>query len=35
MQQAPLTTVVLKVALHCQGCIDRIRNTVSKTKGRF
>lgn len=28
-----MTTAVLKVALHCQGCIERIRKTVSKTKG--
>ncbi|XLS49213.1 hypothetical protein HN51_009890 [Arachis hypogaea] len=28
-----MTTAVLKVALHCQGCVDKIRKTVSKTKG--
>ncbi|XP_028808120.1 LOW QUALITY PROTEIN: heavy metal-associated isoprenylated plant protein 3 [Neltuma alba] len=27
------STAVLKMALHCQGCIERIRKTVSKTKG--
>ncbi|KAK7261311.1 hypothetical protein RIF29_27620 [Crotalaria pallida] len=30
---ATVTTVVLKVALHCQGCIERIRKTILKTKG--
>ncbi|MED6107153.1 hypothetical protein PIB30_011422 [Stylosanthes scabra] len=30
---APVTTVVLKVALHCQGCIERIQNTIFKIKG--
>ncbi|XP_027343989.1 heavy metal-associated isoprenylated plant protein 3 [Abrus precatorius] len=29
----PVTTTVLKVSLHCQGCIERIRKTVLKTKG--
>ncbi|XP_038705554.1 heavy metal-associated isoprenylated plant protein 3 [Tripterygium wilfordii] len=32
-KQAPETTAVLKVTLHCQGCIDKIRRTVTKTKG--
>ncbi|MED6200402.1 hypothetical protein PIB30_084677 [Stylosanthes scabra] len=32
-KEAPVTTVVLKVALHCQGCIERIQNTIFKTKG--
>ncbi|XP_054791026.1 heavy metal-associated isoprenylated plant protein 3-like isoform X1 [Prosopis cineraria] len=27
------STAVLKMAFHCQGCIERIRKTVSKTKG--
>ncbi|XP_027347616.1 heavy metal-associated isoprenylated plant protein 3-like [Abrus precatorius] len=27
------TTAVLKMALHCQGCLDRIGKTVLKTKG--
>lgn len=31
--QAPVTTAVLKVGLHCQGCIEKILKTVSKTKG--
>ncbi|XP_061356942.1 heavy metal-associated isoprenylated plant protein 3-like isoform X2 [Gastrolobium bilobum] len=32
-KETPVTTVVLKVALHCQGCIERIRKTVLKTRG--
>ncbi|KAG4387166.1 hypothetical protein JHK82_031303 [Glycine max] len=28
-----VTTAVLKLALHCQGCLDRIGKTVLKTKG--
>ncbi|KAG4985515.1 hypothetical protein JHK84_033453 [Glycine max] len=28
-----VTTAVLKVALHCQGCLDRIGKTVLKTRG--
>ncbi|XP_015953545.1 heavy metal-associated isoprenylated plant protein 3-like isoform X1 [Arachis duranensis] len=32
-KEAPVTTVVLKVALHCQGCIERIQNTIFKIKG--
>lgn len=28
-----MTTAVLKMALHCQGCLDRIGKTVLKTKG--
>lgn len=28
-----MTTTVLKVALHCQGCIESIGKTVKKTKG--
>ncbi|KAL9296790.1 hypothetical protein ACSQ67_022686 [Phaseolus vulgaris] len=28
-----VTTAVLKMALHCQGCLDRIGKTVLKTKG--
>ncbi|TKY67177.1 Copper-transporting ATPase 2 [Spatholobus suberectus] len=28
-----VTTAVLKMALHCQGCVDRIRKTLSKIKG--
>ncbi len=33
MVQPPVTTAVLKVALHCQGCIEKINKTVFKTKG--
>ncbi|GFZ20422.1 heavy metal transport/detoxification superfamily protein [Actinidia rufa] len=29
----PVTTAVMKVTLHCQGCIDRIRKAVTKTTG--
>ncbi|CAL0329063.1 unnamed protein product [Lupinus luteus] len=32
-KEPPVTTVVLKVPLHCQGCIDRITKIVHKTKG--
>ncbi|KAE9620576.1 putative heavy metal-associated domain, HMA [Lupinus albus] len=32
-KEPPVTTVVLKVSLHCQGCIDRITKIVYKTKG--
>ncbi|KAE9587962.1 hypothetical protein Lal_00002897 [Lupinus albus] len=32
-QPPVVNTVVLKVAMHCQGCIERIRKTVLKTKG--
>ncbi|KAL2328567.1 hypothetical protein Fmac_021994 [Flemingia macrophylla] len=28
-----VTTAVLKVALHCQGCQDKIRKVMKKTKG--
>ncbi|RDX99524.1 Heavy metal-associated isoprenylated plant protein 3, partial [Mucuna pruriens] len=28
-----VTIAVLKMVLHCQGCIDKIRKTVGKTKG--
>jgi hypothetical protein len=28
-----VTTAVLKVVLHCQGCMDKIHKTVMKTKG--
>lgn len=31
--QAPVTTAVLKLGLHCQGCIEKIHKIVSKTKG--
>nr|GFB01251.1 hypothetical protein [Tanacetum cinerariifolium] len=29
----PVTTTVLKMPLHCQGCIDKIKKLVKKTKG--
>ncbi|CDP07052.1 unnamed protein product [Coffea canephora] len=32
-KELPVTTAVLKVPLHCQGCIERIHKIVSKTKG--
>ncbi|BFG34497.1 hypothetical protein CerSpe_207710 [Prunus speciosa] len=32
-KEAPVTTAVLKLNLHCQGCIGKIQKTVSKTKG--
>ncbi|KAD5803425.1 hypothetical protein R6Q59_024376 [Mikania micrantha] len=32
-KEPPVTTAVLKVPLHCQGCIRRIYKLVTKTKG--
>lgn len=32
-KEPPVTTAVMKVDLHCQGCVQKIRKTVSKTKG--
>lgn len=32
-KELPVTTAVLKVPLHCQGCIGKIHKVVSKTKG--
>ncbi|XP_057483513.1 heavy metal-associated isoprenylated plant protein 3-like [Actinidia eriantha] len=32
-KEPPVTTAVMKVTLHCQGCIDRIRKAVTKTTG--
>ncbi|CAB4282720.1 unnamed protein product [Prunus armeniaca] len=32
-KEVPVTTAVLKLNLHCQGCIGKIQKTVSKTKG--
>ncbi|KAI4322308.1 hypothetical protein L6164_022015 [Bauhinia variegata] len=32
-KEPPVTTAVLKVALHCQGCIEKISKTVRQTKG--
>ncbi|KAJ4907956.1 Heavy metal transport/detoxification superfamily protein [Raphanus sativus] len=33
VELAPVTTVVLKVDFHCEGCIEKIQKTASKTKG--
>ncbi|KAL0709922.1 hypothetical protein Bca4012_016900 [Brassica carinata] len=32
-KEAPVTTAVLKLDFHGQGCIDRIQKTVTKTQG--
>ncbi|KAH6766316.1 hypothetical protein C2S52_017299 [Perilla frutescens var. hirtella] len=32
-KEPPVTTAVLKVNLHCEGCIQKIRRIVAKTKG--
>ncbi|KAJ0083660.1 heavy metal-associated isoprenylated plant protein 3-like [Pistacia vera] len=32
-KEPPVTTAVLKLALHCQGCIEKINKIVLKTKG--
>ncbi|XP_050111185.1 heavy metal-associated isoprenylated plant protein 3-like [Malus sylvestris] len=32
-KEPPVTTAVLKLNLHCQGCIQKIHKTVTKTKG--
>ncbi|GLT65035.1 hypothetical protein SLA2020_374890 [Shorea laevis] len=32
-KEPPATTAVLKLRLHCQGCIEKIQKTVAKTKG--
>ncbi|KAF7120933.1 hypothetical protein RHSIM_Rhsim13G0099100 [Rhododendron simsii] len=32
-KEPPVTTAVMKVTLHCQGCIHKIRKVVTKTKG--
>ncbi|KAF2300634.1 hypothetical protein GH714_014828 [Hevea brasiliensis] len=32
-KEAPVTTAVIKVAFHCLGCIKKISNILSKTKG--
>ncbi|KAJ9558902.1 hypothetical protein OSB04_013516 [Centaurea solstitialis] len=34
-KEIPVTTAVLKVPLHCQGCVRRIHKLVTKTKGNF
>lgn len=33
MAQAPVTTAILKLRLHCMGCINKIDKIASKTKG--
>ncbi|XP_023519157.1 heavy metal-associated isoprenylated plant protein 3-like [Cucurbita pepo subsp. pepo] len=32
-KEPPVTTAVLKVALHCQGCIEKIQRITTKFKG--
>ncbi|XP_052186166.1 heavy metal-associated isoprenylated plant protein 3 [Diospyros lotus] len=32
-KEPPITTAVMKMNLHCEGCIQKIRKTVTKTKG--
>ncbi|AED97379.1 Heavy metal transport/detoxification superfamily protein [Arabidopsis thaliana] len=32
-KETPVTTAVLKLNFHCQGCIGKIQKTVTKTKG--
>ncbi|XP_010520385.1 PREDICTED: heavy metal-associated isoprenylated plant protein 3 [Tarenaya hassleriana] len=32
-KEPPVTTAVLKLNFHCQGCIGKIQRTVTKTKG--
>ncbi|KAJ0266615.1 hypothetical protein HA466_0005880 [Hirschfeldia incana] len=32
-KEAPVTTAVLKLNFHCEGCIANIQKTVTKTKG--
>ncbi|KAK9999407.1 hypothetical protein SO802_019010 [Lithocarpus litseifolius] len=32
-KEAPVTTAVLKLSLHCQGCIGKINRLVLRTKG--
>ncbi|XP_061350448.1 heavy metal-associated isoprenylated plant protein 3-like, partial [Gastrolobium bilobum] len=32
-EEVHVSSVVLKMALHCQGCVDKIRKIVLKTKG--
>ncbi|XP_057457887.1 heavy metal-associated isoprenylated plant protein 3-like isoform X2 [Lotus japonicus] len=34
-KELPVTTAVLKVALHCQGCMERIKKIALKTKGVY
>ncbi|KAJ0098368.1 hypothetical protein Patl1_22201 [Pistacia atlantica] len=35
LMEPPVTTAFLKLALHCEGCIVKIKNTLKKTKGVF
>ncbi|XAR59709.1 hypothetical protein NMG60_11015648 [Bertholletia excelsa] len=32
-KENPVTTAMMKVDLHCDGCVQKIRKTVAKTKG--
>ncbi|XP_075513296.1 heavy metal-associated isoprenylated plant protein 3-like isoform X1 [Primulina tabacum] len=32
-KEIPVTTAVLKINLHCEGCIQKIRKIVTRTKG--
>ncbi|KAJ9694389.1 hypothetical protein PVL29_010061 [Vitis rotundifolia] len=32
-KEAPVSTVVLKIRLHCDGCIHKIKKIISKSKG--
>ncbi|KAF6140216.1 hypothetical protein GIB67_000264 [Kingdonia uniflora] len=32
-KETPVSTVILKIRLHCDGCIQKIRKSISKTKG--
>ncbi|CAI8592406.1 unnamed protein product [Vicia faba] len=34
-KELPVSTTVLKMELHCHGCIEKIKKTVSKTKGVY
>ncbi|KAH7864465.1 hypothetical protein Vadar_029863 [Vaccinium darrowii] len=33
LKEIPVTTAVMKLNLHCQGCIQKLRKAVAKTKG--
>ncbi|KAH0659635.1 hypothetical protein KY289_028383 [Solanum tuberosum] len=32
-KEPPVTTVILKLHLHCEGCIQKIQKTITKNKG--
>ncbi|KFK27834.1 hypothetical protein AALP_AA8G436000 [Arabis alpina] len=32
-KEVPVTTAILKLNFHCQGCIGKIQKTITKTKG--